>query len=139
MTYFSDDFSENRIRLWYRDTPKKERMRLLKRVRGEDVTGGTNIGLSVVHVTQLRKSPNLKMRNLYSIYKPQTLIIVFTDGVDSSDSYAMISKLPLQIRYKIIFIILNNKNYFNKYVNYAVNIANIPERNVICIDTEDLK
>ncbi len=139
MTYFSDDFSEDRIRLWYRDTPKKERMRLLKRVRGEDVSGGTNIGLSVVHVTQLRKSPNLKMRNLYSIYKPQTLIIVFTDGEDSSKSYGMISKLPLQIRYKIIFIILNNKSRFNEIVNYAVNIANIPERNVVCIDTDDLK
>ena len=134
MTYFSDDFLENRIRLWYKETSAKEKMGLVRRTPG-DPTGGTNIGASVVHVTELKKSKNRHMRELYSTSNPRTLIIVFTDGID--DTYGLIGRLPKRIREKIVFIIMNTESGSWGFKNIIPKIISngIPQRNIVCIDT----
>lgn len=137
-TYFSDDFLEDRIRLWYRDTAPKEKMKLVKYVSGKDPGGGTNISGSVNHVVNLKKSKNRHLRNLYSTSNPQTLIIVFTDGCEGG-SYATIGALPQKIRKKIIFVVMNTESDswgFKSVVPQIIKDAQIPEKNVICIDTE---
>ena len=135
MTYFSDDFLEDRIRLWYKDTTAKEKMRLVKRVAGKDPSGGTNIGKSVVHVTELKKSKNRHMRELFSTSNPRTLIIVFTDGID--DTYGMIGKLPKKIREKILFVIMNQESdsWGFKAIIPKIIQNGVPAKNIVCIDT----
>jgi hypothetical protein len=135
MTYFSDDFLEDRIRLWYKDTTPKEKMRLVKRVAGKDPSGGTNIGKSVVHVTELKKSKNRHMRELFSTSNPRTLIIVFTDGID--DTYGMIGKLPKKIREKILFVIMNQESdsWGFKAIIPKIIQNGVPAKNIVCIDT----
>lgn len=132
-TYFSVDFLDNRIRVWDRDTPDKKRLQLITRVDGEDPSGGTNIGRSVVHVTELRKLGG-KYRDLYSSMDPRTLIIVFTDGVD--DTWGTIGQLPQYIKDKIVFVIMNVPSGswgFDTIVPSIIKCG-IPARNIICIN-----
>lgn len=136
-TYFSDDFREDRIRVWYRETSPKEKMKMVKHVQGKDVGGGTNISGSVKHVVDLRKSKNHELRHLFSVTEPQTLIIVFTDGLEGG-SFSDIANLPPKIRKKIIFVIMNQENDswgFKTVVPHIIQDAQVPEKNIVCIDT----
>ena len=134
-TYFSDDFLDNRIRVWDRDTPDKKKMKLITRVPGEDPSGGTNIGKSVVHVTELKKLGG-QFRDLYSSVDPRTLIIVFTDGIDNT--WDIIGKLPQYIKDKILFVIMNvpSGSWGFESIVPSIVACGIPERNIICINKD---
>jgi hypothetical protein len=136
--YFSDNFDESRIRVWYKDTDDKEKMRMVKYVSGKDAYGGTDISGSIVHVTQLKKSKNRAMRDLYSRTDPMTLIIVFTDGCEGG-SFAQVGNLPRSIRDKIVFVILNTESEgwgFNTVVPQIIQSAKVAPKNIVCIDTQ---
>ena len=136
--YFSDNFDESRIRVWYKDTDDKEKMRMVKYVSGKDAAGGTDISGSIVHVTQLKKSKNRAMRDLYSRTDPMTLIIVFTDGCEGG-SFSQVGNLPRSIRDKIVFVILNTESEswgFNTVVPQIIQSAKVAPKNIVCIDTQ---
>lgn len=136
--YFSDNFDESRIRVWYKETDDKEKMRMVKYVSGKDAYGGTDISGSIVHVTQLKKSKNRAMRDLYSRTDPQTLIICFTDGCEGG-SFSQVGALPRSIRDKIVFVILNTESEswgFNSVVPQIIQSAKVAPKNIVCIDTQ---
>lgn len=136
--YFSDNFDESRIRVWYKETDDKEKMRMVKYVSGKDAAGGTDISGSIIHVTQLKKSKNRAMRDLYSRTDPMTLIIVFTDGCEGG-SFEKVGALPRSIRDKIVFVILNTESEgwgFNTVVPQIIQTAKVAPKNIVCIDTQ---